>query len=234
MSMFKKIKGLFVVEDEDQKKKEVSKSDEELTQDIKTIEDQTTENIETTYEPQPQSHTNTQIDDESRKKFINIFLKALDDNNQQGFDYLEFKNALQNLSNMNMDDATKYQSALAMAKTMNVSVADIVNSASKYLQVLKSEEQKFLVVVQKQKKIKVTDAEAALENKKKQIEARKKQIIELQKQIDQAEASLESEKQKIIAEGNKVQATYNNFKSAYQAITEQIIKDVDNIKQYVK
>ena len=52
------------------------------------------------------------------KKFIEVLLGALDKNNLKGFDYLEFKQSLQSLAKMPMDEATKYQSAFAMAQTM--------------------------------------------------------------------------------------------------------------------
>jgi len=102
-------------------------------------------------------------------KFMSILLAAMDKNNLEGFDYLEFKQALKNLENMPMDEKTRYQSAFAMAKTMNVTPAHLVKTAGHYVAILNQEEQKF--------------GQALTAQRSKQIGGREKQMADLEKGI---------------------------------------------------
>lgn len=76
-------------------------------------------------------------------KFVQVLLGALEKNNQQGFDYFEFRQSLKNLEKMPMDEATRYRSAYAMAQTMGVTPAKLLESAQFYLNVLSGEQSKF-------------------------------------------------------------------------------------------
>ena len=89
------------------------------------------------------------------KKFTEILLAAMERDNQEGFDYMEFKQSLQSLEKMPMDEATRYQSALAMAKTMGADPTTLLQSANHYLNVLKMEEKKFEEALSKQTSVKI-------------------------------------------------------------------------------
>ena len=54
----------------------------------------------------------------------------------EGFDYLEYKQSLQSLEKMNMDNQTRYQSAFAMAQTMGAKAKNLIDSAQYYLKVM--------------------------------------------------------------------------------------------------
>ena len=70
-------------------------------------------------------------------KFTEVLFSAMERDNQEGFDYLEFKQSLRSLEKMPMDEATRYQSALAMAKTLGANPVLLQQSAAHYLNVLK-------------------------------------------------------------------------------------------------
>ena len=72
-------------------------------------------------------------------KFVEILMGALEKNNQAGFDYFEFRQALRNLAKMPMDEQTRFQSANAMAQTMGVTQASLFESAKFYISVLQNE-----------------------------------------------------------------------------------------------
>lgn len=229
MSMFKKIKRLFIEETEqsnDEKTEMAVKSDEELIEHIPDIEN-AAEEIEAPLEP------SGKVDKKSSAKFVDILLKAIDDNNGEGFDYLEFKSALQNLSSMDMDENTKYKSALAMAKTMGVTPEYIIQSANRYLGILGKEETKFKNAVQRQRKMKVTDKEQEIVDRKKLIEAKTKKIEQLKADIEKEKETLERIKNNINKEAAKVQATYDNFLDAYGKVSGQIQKDIQNLSQHI-
>jgi hypothetical protein len=73
-------------------------------------------------------------------KFYDILFGAMEANNQEGFDYLEYKKSLQTLSKMPMDEQTRYASAFAAAQAMGITASKLNESAQFYLNILKSEE----------------------------------------------------------------------------------------------
>lgn len=131
MDMLKKLKSLFIVEEEG------SISSSQTTEAIQNQENiqESTAPVSTPSDPVVQM--STQAVKNVDPKFIDILMKAIEENNLEGFDYLEFKSSLQSLAKMSMDDATRYQSAMAMAKTLGASPDKILQSANHYLAVLK-------------------------------------------------------------------------------------------------
>lgn len=79
------------------------------------------------------SETNAQSD----PKFVELLLKAIESNNIEGFDYLEYKNSLRSIENVIPDEGVRFKSAFEMAKTMGMTKAKLVESANHYLGVLK-------------------------------------------------------------------------------------------------
>ena len=105
--MLKKIKSLFIVEDENSKAAQANQSTKEnpgkkTAKDIKVSK--------------PQYDASNPPKGKVDEKFVNRLLGAIEEHNIDGFDYIEFKQALTNLGNVQMDEGTKFKSALAMAQ----------------------------------------------------------------------------------------------------------------------
>lgn len=242
MSMFDKLKKLFVVEDEAQKSAEpTSTADAQPSAPKASAPKQKTPSSSA---PRPKAKTASETvssgsqgsstsNAKPDKKFIDVLLKAIEKNNLEGFDYLEFKNALQNLSSVQMDEATRYKSAMAMATTMGKTSKDIVQSAEHYLEILKKENEKFKLAVENQRQVKIKEREQEYVTKKKMIAEKQKQIEKLQKEIATDTASLDKIKTAINKEAAKVQATHDGFVAAYALVVNQIVDDVNAIKKNV-
>ena len=54
------------------------------------------------------------------QRSANMIINTLEKNNLPGFDYLEYKQSLEGLSKMNMDEATAFQSAFVTASTLGL------------------------------------------------------------------------------------------------------------------
>ena len=80
---------------------------------------------------------------QSNEKFMDVLFKAMEAANIDGFDYFEFKQSLNNLQKVPMDEATRFKSAFAMAQTMGASADSLIKTASHYLGVLQQEANKF-------------------------------------------------------------------------------------------
>lgn len=227
--MLKKIKGLFVVEEEDGKKAEAPKSQDSSPPSTK-------QSVGRTPNAQAQSGSSEPprpgADVKPSERFINKLLEAIEANNEKGFDYLEFKQSMQSLGNVNMDDATRYQSALAMAKTMGATSTGLVQSAERYLSVLSNEEQKFKGAFDNQQKTRVQQREQKLQSHQKGITDREARIKELQDDIVKMKAELEELKSSANQANAKVSATKDGFYSAYHILVDQIKTDLAMIKQH--
>ena len=127
--MLKKLKSLFIVEDEDTKATGNPKASQTPKQETsKPTPNQPSVKVDTTPTPKGEGKPD--------EKFVNRLLQALEEANLDGFDYLEYKQSLQSIDDMNMDEATMYKSSLAMAKTMGATPEKLVSSAQHYINVL--------------------------------------------------------------------------------------------------
>ena len=125
--MLDKLKSLFVVEDEEDKKTNASG---------KTKSGEPTGAIKNEKKEVPISSLSPSSG-KVNSKFLEVLLKAMDANDLDGFDYLEFKQSLKSLEKMPMDEKTRYQSAMAVAQTLGGSPQQLVQTAQHYINILK-------------------------------------------------------------------------------------------------
>jgi len=236
--MLKKLKGIFVVEDPNAPKptKVEEKTKAKSTVVIETSTDTrpsaTVTSNPSTPSPTPQPKTTASSKPDS--KFVDILLKAIESNNQEGFDYLEYKQSLQSLGNMDMDEMTKYQSALAMAKTMGATPTKLISSAKRYIQVLDNEGAKFKQASANQRTKQVTGKEEEIKTHQKAIKEKEALIQKLTKEIAQHKTQLEKTKKTIANAANKVQLTTDKFMTAYNVVKGQILTDIENMEKFLK
>lgn len=233
MSMFGKLKSIFILEDENDSKKAAAKGQEKQVEEAKAKNDSA---------PTVSAHDIT-IDVENTKapasgkpdpKFVDILLKAVEKDNLDGFDYLEYKSSLQSLAGMDMDEETKYKSALAMAKTMGASPDKLISTAKHYLATLSTEKNKFQEALKGQKAKQVTGKEQSIKKMTETIAKKKQRILDLQKEIEADSKKMETMKSGINQAVAKVQKTSDNFHYAYNVVTGQIHDDVEKMSKYLK
>lgn len=224
--MFDKLKRLFVLEEEGKKtpvadKDQVDQTEEEVPQTVQEVVESSFDSIEV--EP------NAKPDD----KFINILLKAIEDNNLEGFDYLEYKQSIQSLASMNMDSETQYKSSMAMARTMGATPKKLIDSANHYMQVLEKEKNRFSQAVEVQRK-KVNDEKTVgLKNLETSIKTKEEQIAKLQTEIAQLTEKLKVSETEIKQNAAKIETTNKQFMIAYRSVMDQITEDVQNMNKYL-
>ena len=182
MSMFGKLKSLFILEDDNESKKAAQKAVEKQSKTDKSDESDNpgvsahdiTINMDVPKDP-PTGKPDP--------KFVDILLKAVEKNNLDGFDYLEYKSSLQSLSGMDMDEETRYKSSMAMAKTMGATPDKLIETAKHYISTLENEKSKFQDALKSQKSKQVTGKESAIQEIEKGIAGKMKKIEELKKEI---------------------------------------------------
>jgi len=232
--MFDKIKKLFVVEDDDPLKKALEQKSQEEVEATAPSEEMVPDRTSSTQNPKSKTKNSQPTGGKVTDKFMNILLGAMDKNNLDGFDYLEYKQSLQSLQNMKMDEATRYQSAFAMAKTMGATPKKLLETANHYIKILQTEEQKFGQALISQKEKQIGNRTQRLEQLGKAVEQKKKQIDQLTKEIESHEQESAQIKEQITDSTVKVENTKNNFIVTYQLLTGQIKEDISKMQSYLK
>jgi hypothetical protein len=222
--IFSKLKGLFIVEEENANKTSSQEQSPAPTPQNPTPNSPSTP----TYTPPISS--NGAI---SEKVFESL-VAALSANNMEGFDYFEYRTSLLSLAKMPMDEQTRFQSAFAMAQTMGATPQKLLDSGAHYLNVLKNEELKFQQAFENQKSGTIVAKEQEAKNLDGAINQKAEQIKRLTEEIQQHQAQIETLKKQIGEIGSKAETAKNDFSLTYQSLVGQIQADLSNISKYLK
>lgn len=228
MSMFKKLKSVFVIEEESKQSKPTTSTTKTAT----TTKSKSAKSPAANKKPASAS-SQPSASAKPENKFVDMLLRSIEANNIEGFDYLEYKQSLQSLMKIESDEAKRYQNAFAMAQTMGLTKKKLNDSIKRYLQILDGEEKKFTEAFEKQKSTQVIQREQNVANLKQSINAKQQQIKKLQAEIKEAEAELSKTEGKINESLAKVEATKEGFYASYQMVVGQIKADEEKIKQYL-
>lgn len=229
MSMIKKLKSLFIEEDPNA----VSNPEPNAGSAVKT-ENTTQTETHYTSTPDPVIASTSSGKADIDPKFIDILMRAIEATNKEGFDYLEFKNSLQSLSKLDMDEATRYKSSFIMGKTMGLTKESLIQSVQHYISVINQEETKFREALQKQKVLQVGGKEEQLKASEADIAKKKQQIAQMQADIEKQTQQLEKIRGEIKEAIVKIDTTNAQFVAAHKLISNQMLEDVQKIKTYVE
>ncbi len=220
--VFKRFKDLFITDDPTAKKKE-NVSPSTSTAPPKDAEQ----------DSRMDSMEDTGTTGEVNRKFLELLFNALEENNLEGFDYLEYKKSLQYLKKMDMDEKTRYQSAFASARPMGATTKILLDSASFYLDILEKEHQQFNEAFQNQSKKRIEGNQQLKVDLENQMSSKKQQIEQLQQQIEQMSKQLIDVEEQIKTAASKVTKTKSDFVSSYDYLVRQIKTDITKIKSYL-
>ncbi len=160
--------------------------------------------------------------------------KAMEENNQQGFDYFEYKNSLKTLAGIIPDEATRYKSAYATAATMGLTVDRLLESAAFYRTVLEKERDNFTRAVNQQVDLNVTAKQKDAERLQTLIAQKAEQIKRLTEEIAMHQEELARAQGVIMEATSRIEATKNNFHFTLEAVMNQIQADIQNIQRYLR
>ncbi|HRG34224.1 MAG TPA: hypothetical protein PLN76_13190 [Saprospiraceae bacterium] len=218
MPILDKIKSIFIVPDENASAAQSENSNPE------TLATQTNDNP-------PKS----EVSGQPNEKFLEILAGVLEKNNLPGFDYFEYRKAVQSIAKLQtMDEATQYKTAYAAAQSMNVSHESLISSANKYLSLLEVEETNFNQSANNY-------LNQQLASKKSEETQLQDQVQKITQQIEELKAKLETDKTRLTnlqeelgSVSRKVEANKANFKASYQNIVEEIRTDIQKMEKYLK
>lgn len=221
--MFDKLKRIFIVEDETAKKSSQENSPSSSTQQESTRQSSSASvDLSTSKEGTP------------KEKFTNILFGAIEANDIEGFDYLEYKESLQSLAKMNMDEATQYKSAFAMAQTMGATPQLLLESIQHYKNILGKEQSKFAQALENQRSKQIEGEKQRISQLETGIETKRQQLEQLKKQIESDMANLDKAKAGLSSAASRIDSTKANFVASYNMILNQLDSDMQKITTYLK
>jgi chromosome segregation ATPase len=206
----------------------------------------------------PESTTNTQADEGSRKtnvdppeseqskvsaevplessdRFMDILSQVLQDNNQAGFDYLEYRKAVQSIAKMqNLDEAAQFKTAYAAAMAMNIQPSTLIDSAKRYLSVLETEYTKFNQTATQFLQSQQSSKEQESVQLNQTIQQKEKQLAQLQSELEKHHKRLQELDSELKSAKTKVDTNKASFKFAYDQLVGQIGQDIQKMEQYLK
>lgn len=167
------------------------------------------------------------------EKSVKFLTNALEKNNLPGFDYIEYKQSLSALANMDMPEEMAFKSAFATAATVGLTKDKLLKTAKHYQKVLDTEKKQFDLALEKQMKQRVGSKITEVAKLKKQIDTIKAKIVELEEKMVNSQKIIDSADADIQAAKEKIEGTRENFESTLKSLMNAIDKDIENIENYI-
>lgn len=165
------------------------------------------------------------------QKSIDFLEAAIIKQTQPGFDYLKFKQSIDQLAGLKLDVPTALKSAFAIASTMGVTKDSLLQSGRHYLTILGEEKKQFDQALNSQVQQRIDSKKDELINLQKQIEAHKKQIAQLEKQILEFQDTIARSDEEVAEAKSSINQTKQKFESTYQQFVSAIENDMAAIQQ---
>ena len=217
------VKGLFFKENpEEEAKKAAAKLAK--TNKSKVVEATKPQPIQSMYASTQIVTNMTGVADE---KFVEMLKKVIADNNIPGQDYFEFKQSIDALANIPLDERTKFITVYATFQLQGCKKDVLLSSIDKYVSIVQNEETNFNNELANQRNLNVT-------SKTTQVQDAQKKLNELNKQIAETNTFIITASQEIQNTELKLQMTENSFKKSVEKVVSMLTSDKDKINSYIQ
>jgi len=160
-------------------------------------------------------------------KFVEVLTAVIEENNQPGQDYFEFKQAIENMKSLAMNPQQKFQTVFSVLGLQGCTKVGLLSSLDNYIQLIQREKATFDKEMDSQFESKVNAKLAQIENSKKELEQMSKRMTELNNIILNLQ-------QEAGAEEMKLRATEANFQASADVIINEMLGDKQQINDYLK
>lgn len=158
---------------------------------------------------------------------------ALERENLPGFDYLEFKQSLERLQAMDIEEEVSFKSAFATASTMGLTKEKLLKTAAHYKTVLDKEKKSFDAALKNQIKAKVDGKRKEVEMLRTKLTEYEAKIEELKKLKSAAEKTISEADATIEAAQESINDVRQRFEATLKALQNQIDQDVIDIDRFL-
>jgi chromosome segregation ATPase len=164
---------------------------------------------------------------------LGILISTVERNNRPEFDYIEFKQAVQKLIEMQLDEPMAFKSAFATASTLGLTREKLIETATHYRSLLESERSKFDEVLQKQQEKNIAGRIEEAKALKDKIVDWQEEINKLQQQIAQAKLRIDENDLAINQSVQKINNAKALFDTTLQHVNTVIAADIQKISEFL-
>ncbi|MDZ4748290.1 MAG: hypothetical protein SH808_07355 [Saprospiraceae bacterium] len=165
------------------------------------------------------------------QKSVDFLENAMVKQTQPGFDYLKFKQSIEQLAGLKLDISTSFKSAFATASTMGVTKDSLIQSARHYLTILGEEKKQFDQALNNQVQQRIATKKEELLKLQQEIEDHKRQISKLEKQILEFQGKIARSDEEVAEAKASIDQTKIKFENTYQQFVSAIELDMTAIQQ---
>lgn len=160
-------------------------------------------------------------------KFIQMLENVITENNIPGLDYFEFKQAVDNMKALPIDEATKFLTVFSILKAQGCTKDGLLSSIDKYVDLIKKEHENFNSEMGDTFKENV-------ENKKVKITQSQEKIVELSNQIKELNDFIMTGTQEVQQEEMKLRLADANFKQSVDKVVSVLTTDKEKITNLIQ
>jgi hypothetical protein len=161
----------------------------------------------------------------SIEKFKQYFDKLFNDANLPGPDYFEFAKMTQAMLAI-ADEKARYSAAYAGLSIQGLDKNKLLDTATAYLKILETDAANFSSTVDAALAEKVQAKQQEMVNKQQRVEQLSREITDLQHQIQLLCAEVKENEEKI-------ESNTGGYKAAAANMQQQILLDIERIKQHI-
>ena len=175
----------------------------------------------------PTTHSVSNMTGVADEKFVEMLKGVIADNNIPGQDYFEYKQSLDALASLPLDERTKFITVYATFKLQGCTKDVLTSSIDKYISLVQNEEKNFNAELASQRNSNVTGKTAQIQDAQKKLE-------DLNKQIAETNTFIITASQEVQNAELKLQMTENSFKKSVEKVVGMLQADKDKINSYIQ
>ena len=160
------------------------------------------------------------------EQFLKILWQAITDNNIPSQDYFEFKQAIDAMANLPLDERNKFLTTYTIFSAQGCKKETLLSSIDTYIKVIQREQQGFTKEFESQRVAKV-------QSKINEVESAKSKLDELNKQITELNAFILTASQEAQQADLQLQMTLTNFNKSAERVLQTLTSDKDKINSYI-
>jgi len=161
------------------------------------------------------------------EKFVDMLMGVIAQNNIPGQDYFEFKQTIDAMASLPIDERTKFLTVFTTFQVQGCKKDTLISSIDKYASIVKAEESNFDVELDAQRTSTVT-------NQLSQVEKAREKVNELNIQISELNNFIITTSQEVQNAELKLQMTNTNFKKSVEKVVGLLMTDKEKINSYIK
>jgi hypothetical protein len=159
--------------------------------------------------------------------------KTLNENNFEGEDYLELREAIKGMTGVGLDNNTAMKAAFATLSSRGLSKEKAIQTANQYIEILNGEKQKFYSAIEKRTEEKIITPENEINEISQQNVDLAKQIEEITSKINQNNDVISKKKIEITEAKNMIDRTKINYDFTHGQCVKEIQDDIAKIQTII-